>query len=342
MDFGIMLGDQPTTVAPRDHFESVLRQVEAAQRSGINHIVMGQHFLFRESRWLQPIPLLARLAAEVDADSRLVTQIMVAPLYPPVILAEELATLDIVTEGRLIVGLGLGYRPEEFKAMGVPFSERVARLEECVAVLKAMWTNDRVTFDGSFCTLTDDFVHIRPVQDPRPPIWIGAHSEIGVRRAARIGDAWPITPQEPVDEIGAWLKIFVDERTRLGLPVGRQPLRREIVVGTDRADAKEKAIKMARRWYLHMAEIGTLKIKQDQALASMEGALERGFVLGDAEDCANQLRAIGDRLPVNPIITRASWPGMTTDDAVSYIETLGKELVPSLRDYHSSPVLLPS
>src|SRR4051812_42985913 len=110
MDVGIQLGDVPVGIDPASHFDGVLRQVEAAQRNGLKSIVVGQHFLWPETRWLQPVPLLARLGAEVDRDVRLVTQVLLAPLYPPVLLAEELATLDIVTEGRLTVGLGLGWR----------------------------------------------------------------------------------------------------------------------------------------------------------------------------------------------------------------------------------------
>ena len=86
---------------------------------------------------------------------------MLAPLYHPVLLAEELATLDIVSGGRLVVGLGTGYMPEEFEAFGVPFEERVPRLEECIALLEALWTQDPVTFEGRFWQLRDAPVHLQ-------------------------------------------------------------------------------------------------------------------------------------------------------------------------------------
>ena len=137
---GILLSDLPTRMPPAQQFESVLRQVDAAQRNGMTYVMIGQHFLFPGSRWLQPVPLLARLAGELDRQVRLATSVMLAPLYHPVLLAEELATLDIVSGGRLTVGLGTGYMPEEFEALGVPFDERVPRLEECIALLEALWT----------------------------------------------------------------------------------------------------------------------------------------------------------------------------------------------------------
>ena len=137
MDFGIMLGDHPTSVSPREHFDGILRQVEAAQRAGITYLLIGQHFLFPGgSRWLQPVPPLARLAGEVDANTRLATQIMISPLYHPVMLAEELATLDIVTGGRLDVGLGLGYMPKEYETFGVPYDERIPRFVEGIELMR--------------------------------------------------------------------------------------------------------------------------------------------------------------------------------------------------------------
>src|SRR5579872_3110364 len=124
---GLLLSDVPVSVSPSQQFRDVLRIVEAAQANGLTYIAIGQHFLYGDLRWLQPVPLLARLAAEVDPHVRLVTQVMIAPLYHPVMLAEELATLDIVSEGRLIVGLGLGYRIAEYAAFDVNFKQRGRR-----------------------------------------------------------------------------------------------------------------------------------------------------------------------------------------------------------------------
>lgn len=340
MDFGIMLGDHPTSVPPKEHFDGILRQVEAAQRAGVTYFLIGQHFLWSGgSRWLQPVPTLARLAGEVDRDTRLATQIIISPLYHPVMLAEELATLDIVTEGRLDVGLGLGYIEREYETFGIPFDERIPRFEEGLQVLRELWTNDRVTFTGQFHQLEDASVHLRPVQDPHPPIWLGAQTKAGIRRAARYGDAWPITPQVAAADLPARVRIFADERERLGKPFGRLPLRREIVVGRDREDAIARAVAMARPWYEQMASQGTKEVSSAEVAGQMRDVVTRSFILGSAAECAEQLRAIGDRVPVNPVVTRGNWPGMTTDDMIAYVETLGHELIPSLRDYQSADAL---
>jgi alkanesulfonate monooxygenase SsuD/methylene tetrahydromethanopterin reductase-like flavin-dependent oxidoreductase (luciferase family) len=335
MDFGILLGDVPTAVSEADHFDSILRQVEAAQRAGMNHILIGQHFMFERSRWFQPVPVLARLAAEVDPHVRLVTQILIAPLYHPVLLAEELATLDVVTGGRLTVGMGIGYIPSEYEVLGVPFAERGSRLEETVVILQQMWTQDRVSHVGRHFTLEDVAVHVRPLQRPHPPIWIGAGSPAGVARAARLGASWPITPQVPPGDLAGQLTGFFEARERAGLPPrGRQPLRREIMLGADRESALARAVEVATPWYLNMAATGHNKYVDPEGLVrSIPGVLSTHWVLGSPEECAAQLRALGSTVPVDPVITRANWPGMTTDESVRYIEQLGTELIPLLADF---------
>src|SRR3954451_23709297 len=144
-DVGILLSDVPRSWGPKKQFDALIRQVEAAQRNGFTYITIGQHFLYGDLTWLQPVPVLARLAAEVDPGTRLVTTIMVTALHNPVVLAEELATLDIVTEGRLIYGSGLGYRSEEFDLMGIPFKQRVGRTEEGIELMRKVWRDDVVT-----------------------------------------------------------------------------------------------------------------------------------------------------------------------------------------------------
>jgi alkanesulfonate monooxygenase SsuD/methylene tetrahydromethanopterin reductase-like flavin-dependent oxidoreductase (luciferase family) len=335
MDFGILLSDRPTSVPPAEHFDGVLRAVEAAQKAGMNHIMLGQHFLFPGTRWLQPVPLLARLAGEVGPEVRLVTQIMIAPLYHPVLLAEELATLDIVTEGRLKIGLGLGYLNKEFEIFGVALDERAARFEETIAILKALWTNDRVTFEGRFWTLDDVPVHIRPVQEPHPEIWIGAESLSGVRRAARLGDKWPITPQLTAETLRERLTTYLDKRAELGKPLGKQPCRREIMLGADRDDALNKAVAVAEPLYLHMAKVGNTQIDPEELKSKIRDVVAGHYVLGTAADCAEQLRELGAQFPVDPIVTRANWLTMSTEESVAYIESLGEELIPTLRDFES-------
>ena len=115
------------------------------------------------------------------------------------------------------------------------------------------------------------------------------------------------------------------------------------MVGRDREDALAKAVQAASPWYINMAKTGHNKYVDPEGLiASIPGVLASHWVLGDAEDCARQLREIGAAVPVNPVITRANWPGMSPDESAAYIERLGEELIPELKDFESVTSLSPA
>lgn len=332
-----MLGDQPASVPEAAHFDAMRRQVEAAQRWGFSYVALGQHFLYGEYRWLQPVPVLARLAADVSRATRLVTAVIVAPLYHPVLLAEELATLDVVTGGRLIAGLGAGYRSAEFAALGVPFEERFSRFEESLELMNRLWSGDRIDFAGKHWSLVGARPHIRPIQRPGPPLWIGAHSAAGIRRAARLGDAWPISPRLPHVEIASHLRIFFDARRHAGLPLGPQPLRREVVVGRDQQDAVAKFREMAQARYVGYAAEELATVPSEAIAEEFAGTAVGHAVLGSASECVAQLRALAATLPVDPIIVRAHWPGMSAEAAIAAIEKIGREVIPELAEVESAP-----
>lgn len=321
--FGVLLGDVPGSLPPREHLDRLLRQVDTAQRNGFSLLALGQHFLYGDVRWLQPVPTIARLAGEVDAHVRFATFVLVVPLQHPVVLAEELATLDLVTDGRLDVGLGMGYRTEEFRQLGVPFAERVSRFEEAVGLIRALWAEPRVTHHGRHWTLDDATPHLTPLQQPSPPIWIGANSEAGVRRSARLGDAWPIGPRMPLDEAAGHLTTYAAERAVLGLPAGRHPIRREIVLGPDREAARSRFTAMTADRFAAYA---------DRERASLPGSAAAGdeagtALLGTPDDVLGQLHDLNTRLAVDTVIVRAQWPGMSAADVDAYLDDLGSQVV---------------
>jgi alkanesulfonate monooxygenase SsuD/methylene tetrahydromethanopterin reductase-like flavin-dependent oxidoreductase (luciferase family) len=328
---GLLLSDVPASVSPSQQFKDVLRIADAAQDNGFTYIAIGQHFLYGDLRWLQPVPLLARLAAHVGPDVRLVTQIMIAPLYHPVLLAEEIATLDVVTEGRLIFGAGLGYRPEEFDYLGVPFKERAARMDEGLRLMKQIWTEDEVTFHGRFWTLDGVRPHIKPVQSPHPPLWIGAHGLPGVRRAGRLGDAYACPPETPPHEVAERYEIVRQEFAARGKPFGPQPLRRNVLV----ADSKEEAVveyaRVAQGRYITYAQRG-LDVMADTDLAGdFAKAVAGHAVIGSPDEVTQQLVDLVTTLPVDPLLVRPQWPTMDGDETIAAIQRLGRDVVPTIR-----------
>ena len=144
---------------------------------------------------------LTFLAANTSK-ARVLTSIMVLPHRSPVLAAKMLATIDVLSKGRLIVGCGVGWMREEFEELDLPpYEERGAVADEYIRAFKELWTSDNPRFEGEYCRFSEIAFLPKPVQKPHPPIWIGGESPRALRRAARLGDAWyPIgnNPRFPV------------------------------------------------------------------------------------------------------------------------------------------------
>ena len=150
---------------------------------------------------LEQLTTLSFLAGHTSR-VRLLSSVMVLPHRSPVLAAKVLATIDVLSQGRLTVGCGVGWMREEFEAIGAPPYEERGRVgDEYIRVFKELWTSDSPSFDGDYCRFDDILFEPKPVQKPHPPIWIGGESPPALRRAGRLGDAWyPIgsNPRFPV------------------------------------------------------------------------------------------------------------------------------------------------
>jgi alkanesulfonate monooxygenase SsuD/methylene tetrahydromethanopterin reductase-like flavin-dependent oxidoreductase (luciferase family) len=332
VEIGVILGDVRTSVSPRDHLDQLLRQIEAVQRNGLTYVTIGHHYLYGDLRWLQPVATLARLAAEIDDHVTLATTIIQAPLYHPVALAEELATLDILCRGRLVVGVGAGYRADEFAAFGVDYAQRFAMLDESVLLMKRLWTEDEVTHAGRFWRLDGARPHIRPWQQPHPPLWVGAMGAAGVRRSARLGDGWPVTPETKIPEMVRLLSIYEDERERLGRPQARHPLRREIVPGPTSDAAFERFEYMAKERLVAYAQRQLATRDAGQLTSSFRDVAAKETFIGTPDECVAQIRELAAVVPIDPILVRAQWPHLTGDEVVAYLDDLGRDIVPAVRE----------
>jgi alkanesulfonate monooxygenase SsuD/methylene tetrahydromethanopterin reductase-like flavin-dependent oxidoreductase (luciferase family) len=333
MKFGILLADVPSSTPPREQLHDMFRIVHAAQENGLRYICIGQHFLYGDLRWLQPVPVLARLAAEVDADVRLVTQIMIAPLYHPVILAEEVATLDIVTEGRLEFGLGLGYRAEEFDYLGVPYKERAPRLDESIEIMTRLWTEPEVTYKGRFYELDHVQPHIQPIQTPYPPLWVGGHSAAGAHRAGRYGDYYPVPPEATEEQMTERFGIIKSEFETRNKPFGPQPARRNVLIAKDREAALKEFTRVAKGRYIAHAQRGLDVYTEEQLEHDFIEATASHALIGSPDEVVSSLRGLIERLPIDPVIFKPQWPAMDADETIAAIEVLGRTVVAELADH---------
>jgi len=171
---------------------------------------------------LEQLSFMAFVAG-LTAKARLVTSVMILPHRNPLVTAKMLATIDILSKGRVTVGVGVGWMREEFEALGAPdFDRRGAASNEYIEIFKKCWTQDPVTHDGEFYSFKSLRCVPQPVQKPHPPIWIGGHSRPALRRAAKYGDGWhPVgataaTPLPPPE-----FRALLDELKRLTEAEGR-------------------------------------------------------------------------------------------------------------------------
>jgi probable F420-dependent oxidoreductase len=212
MRFGVPLPQFGPLARGPDVRDRLRRVAEAADRLGYDVLWTAEHVIFPpEIR--TPYPYGGRFPYDVgdpvlDAVGtlawvagctrrvRLGTAVLVLPYHHPILLAKALATVDVLSGGRLVVGVAGGWLAEEFALLGVPFAERGARTDEALAVMRALWTEERVTFHGRWTRLDDAAFFPKPLQQPLP-VWIGGSSPAALRRVARAGDGWLAVPRAP-------------------------------------------------------------------------------------------------------------------------------------------------
>ncbi|MDE0615002.1 MAG: LLM class flavin-dependent oxidoreductase [bacterium] len=338
MQFGMIISDVPRDVDPIEQFDGILRQVEAGQRNGLSHFVIGQHFLYGDLRWLQPVPLLARLAAEIDDHVRLATTVLLAPKYHPVILAEELATLDIITRGRLDVGLGLGYRSEEFNQMNVPFNKRVSLFDECLDIMKLCWAMEDFDYLGQHWQIEGATPHIQCVQQPHPPIWIGAHSRKGARRAGAVGDRFIIPSEYDIHEMRVRLGIMATGFAERGKTMGHQPLRRNAFVRATSQEARAEFVDVSKERYLTYARKDLDVFDEEALMNDFFEEVKSSVAVGTAQEVIDHFTEVVRELPIDPIVVKPQWPQMHIDEVIDYLDTMGREVIPALAEVPPMPI----
>ena len=179
-----------------------------------------------------PDPLIAlTFAAAVTKKIRLATGILILPQRHPLYVAKEVATLDVLSGGRVILGIGVGWLAEEFEALGIPFEERAARTAEAVRALRSLWKPEPEAFEGKFYRWPPLESHPKPLQQPGVPIVVGGHTTLAARRAARYGDGFFPGVAE-ADKLAAIIQTLRDECKRLG----RRPEEVEITAGRGAVD----------------------------------------------------------------------------------------------------------
>jgi probable F420-dependent oxidoreductase len=311
-----------------EHFGALLDQIVFAEELGFDSVWITEHHFVDDGYCPSPITVLAAIAARTKR-IQLSTDILLMPLYNAVRLAEDAATVDILSNGRLMLGLGMGYRDVEFEAFGTSRKERARRTEEGIDVLRGAWGDEPFTYEGRFYQLRDLNVTPKPVQKPHPPLWLAATSEPAARRAARYD--MNLLPQH--DRRLAY-EPWLDELNRLG----KNPAdyRIGLIKPWFVADGREDAVwQEAREGERYRAAVYQPWIREGgfPTLPGDAVPIDQSYLVGSPSEITDRLHAQREVLPITDFISWGTPVGMDPADpgVRRSLERFATEVIPQFR-----------
>ncbi len=340
--FGIYMAvaDPPDGRALARRVEEAREEAELAEQCGFDFCLIGEHHQDPDGFLPSPFLMLAAIAARTRT-LRVGTGVLLLPLQHPFKIAEDAATLDVISNGRCILGVGVGYQPRDFEPFGVPIKERGTRSDEALEIIRACWTSERVTFSGRHFTLDGVSQHPRPVQRPHPPIWVGGWTDKGIERAARWGDAWVTDPLQHLAVVRPQQATYRAAAERHGKRP-RTILMRDTWVAPTRAEAVEEAernmLGMFRYYWRNKAFVTdgdpVLEDVTDESGLAFDRMTEDRVFLGSPEDCAGQIRRWQQEIEPDGVVLRlrqAHASGPPHEKIMAALRIFGEEIIGRFR-----------
>jgi alkanesulfonate monooxygenase SsuD/methylene tetrahydromethanopterin reductase-like flavin-dependent oxidoreductase (luciferase family) len=315
-------------------FREAVEEIVLAEQLGLESAFISEHHFLENGFFPSPLIALSFIAARTSK-IKFGPGVMLLPLYDPVHVAEDCAVLDIISGGRLILGVGQGYRQEEFDAFGVDLNDRSARMREGVTLIRKLWTEPAVTFSGKQFQAKDLPLNPKPFQKPAPPIWVAAKKRHAVQLAAEVGDGWfadPITPLSIVEKNKVhWENTL---RAKGVKPTDRAfAYYRDVHVGEDDAAATRGAREQVMEGYRNYLRWGHLVDDENKPLAPdrddlLEGFVNDRFTLGGPETCASDITKLCRRLGITDLIMKMKFPGLSHQTVMKSISLFGQKVLP--------------
>ncbi|MFI5322087.1 MAG: LLM class flavin-dependent oxidoreductase [Thermodesulfobacteriota bacterium] len=340
MKFGIgYFSLQSPPFSPRAHkdlYSEMLEEIGIADQMGFDSAWLTEHHFLSDGYCPSSLVTAAAIAARTKK-VRIGTGVLLMPLHDPVRIAEDAAVVDLISGGRLILGLGLGYRPEEFAGFGRTLKERKGRMEESIEILNKSWTDEPFSHKGKYYRIENINVTPKPVQRPIP-IWIGAFTEPAIRRAARIG-APLFVPAIGVIPI---VKSLFDLHSSLLREYGRnpedfeKPLVRETYISDQKGDKiwekiKENVTYTAKGY----ASWGSMVDRDGNLLSDPNDPIlydlaREQSIIGTPEECIETIIRYKNELPVDNLICRFKFPGISHEDAMRSMRLFTEKVLPAV------------
>jgi alkanesulfonate monooxygenase SsuD/methylene tetrahydromethanopterin reductase-like flavin-dependent oxidoreductase (luciferase family) len=327
--YGILASHQyPRDVDLRKSLIELFSLVEYAAELEYDSVYAIHHYV-ANLQTPQVISMTASLLG-CSGNMKVGTSILLLPFLHPVHVAEEYATLDQLSGGRIILGVGAGYRDVEFDAFSLNKKERGSRIAESIEVIRQLWTGEPVHHKGRHFELTGQRISVPPLQAGGPPIWVGAGAFPAIERAARIGDAW-LAPGNPPSE--GWFDKALQHYNGALAESGRdktiqdRPVIVELYCAADDDVARQESLPYIRDEYFTYSDYKQLEWQKSR----FDFLWEKMFVVGGPETVAQKIFALS-KYGFNQIIYRPFWIGMPMSMARESVRLVAEEVRPRVAE----------
>ena len=279
-------------------YQRAFERVAIMDEGGYDAVWLAEHH-FNTYSICPSVTLMGTHIAARTKNLRIGTAVTLAGFYHPLRLAEELALLDHLSGGRLNWGAGRGFDPKEFRAFNVPVEESSDRFRECVEVVQAAWTTERLRFDGRFWQFSDVEVLPKPLQKPHPPVWLAGTSPESIRRAAEAGHDLLMDPHSTHAEIATKQSLYRQTLTTSGFPVtGRQtPIARLMAIATTAQQAREVAVNGA-KWTV----TSYARSRESNGESPVDRYVDNVIIHGTPDMVVDQILQLRERLPLDYLL----------------------------------------
>jgi alkanesulfonate monooxygenase SsuD/methylene tetrahydromethanopterin reductase-like flavin-dependent oxidoreductase (luciferase family) len=307
-------------------YTAMFRQIDFVEQSGFDSIWLTEHHFTDDGYLAAQMPMLAAIASRTRRVT-IGTYVLLAPFYHPLRLAEDSATIDVISNGRLRLGIGLGYREEEFNGFEVPRRERLGRTLETLEILKRAWAGERFSFEGKYFRFNDVRVLPRPISQPHPELLWGGMASKAIERGARLGLSFACN-------LGRHEVQLYREALRQN---GRDPADYNIVGNrvVYVADSFEQAWADIERPALYQASLYAQWLSAaggpGRDWISDAERLKRSVIIGTAQDVRERLAVMIEADEMTELILAMQLPGLAPDKAMRSLERFAAEVLPSLK-----------
>ncbi len=315
-------------------YKQSLLQVEWAEKLGFDSVWIEEHHGVKNHYWPSPLTVLAGYATRT---TRLIlgTNIAVLPFYNPVRIAEKAVLLDLMSEGRFILGIAIGYRPDEFVMLSTPMEKRGARFAEAVKLIRRLWMEDEVTFKGEFYHFENITLEPKPLTKPHPPIWIGGWGPLSLKRAAELGDAWIPGPTADLDKLMTCQTTYHQHLMAIGKDPSQieTPLTRDTVIAETDEEAwqvaEEHLLAVYQNEYANKWKHPLINKRSTPQIKRLKDFAQNRFIIGCPKSCVEQIDRYRESFGVDHLIFRLYAPGISHAFIMKELELISQEIMPA-------------